>query len=100
MKKKIPKRILIFGKWVKIKRVKKLKKGRMADTNGNTIQILKSVKPREAIGIILHEAWHCYIRRVGIFQTDHCPQIEEIEADGIQSLILENLDFSFKKENF
>ena len=91
---KLPEYLTILGKEVPVIFVEDLRdeKGNQVCgiTDGNEIRICTSVNKKDRLGVMLHEMWHCFIRRSGIIQTNHDVQIEEIEADGFENIIKEN----------
>jgi hypothetical protein len=61
------------------------------DTDGHTISISKGAKKSEHLSILLHEIWHCIIRRSGVYyRSDHDTQLEEQMAEYFQTVIQEN----------
>lgn len=60
-------------------------------TDGDTIWISETVRKSKRIGTALHELWHCYERRSGLwFRKEHDEEIEEVHAEGFQNIVTEN----------
>lgn len=93
---RIPDHVIILGKSVPIEFREKVYddetgEERDAKTNGETILISEDVSKKDIPATILHEMWHCYIRRSGLYQrADHREDIEEIEAEGFANIITDN----------
>lgn len=96
---KLPTSLDILGKDVPIVFTDNLPDTKLADTDGDTIWISNDAKKKELKTIMLHEMWHCYIRRSGIFQTNHSTETEEIESDGFANIIEDNFILTAKRRN-
>lgn len=91
----IPDFVEIYGKEIPVifeDDVKDEKGDELAgDTDGSVIRISLKEKKKEHLGILLHEMWHCYIRRSGIYyREDHDTNLEEQMAEGFATIMQEN----------
>lgn len=94
-KTRIPEWLDIYGRIVHVEYKEKLfnPKGEEldGDTDGEIINISLDAKKKEHLGILLHEMFHCYIRRSGIYyREDWDTNLEEQMAEGFTTIILEN----------
>ena len=87
---KLPEVLVVLGKEIPVVITSNLPEEKLADTDGNTIWLSDKSLKKDRLEIVLHELWHCYIRRSGIFQTTHSVETEEIEADGFANIITDN----------
>lgn len=95
---KLPEYVLVYGVKVPVV-LADLGDEKEGETDGKTIWINTSTPKRKHKGILLHELWHCFIRRSGIIQDpNHNYALEEIEADGVQNLMEDNFIFYPKKQ--
>lgn len=92
---KIPDYVIIYGKEIPVEFKDNLKdsKGNEidGDTDGHKIYIHAKAKKKDHLGILLHEMWHCIMRRTGVYyREDHDEQLEEMQAEFYQTTIQEN----------
>ena len=87
---KLPEKLIVLGKEIPVHYEAKLPDEILGHTDGEAIFISKECKKKDRLSVLLHELWHCFIRRSGIIQTNHDTQVEEIEADGFANVITEN----------
>ena len=87
---KLPETINVLGKVIPVE-LKELGEDVLGDTDGEAIYISTKAKKSDWKGILLHEMWHCYERRSGLFYMEnHDVNIEEIRAEGFANIISEN----------
>jgi len=91
----LPEYVLVYGQEIPVVVVENLtnEKGEelLGDTNGEIIRIDSKCPKKDLKGTLLHELWHCFIRKSGLIQNpDHNEALEEIEAEGFQTIINDN----------
>lgn len=92
---RIPEFLDIYGKEIPVEFEDNIKNSKGddldGDTNGHVIRISNQAKKKEHLAILLHEMFHCYIRRVGIYyREDWDTNLEEQLAEGFATTITEN----------
>ena len=94
-KTQLPEYVIIYGKKIPIIFKDKIydDKGNEldGDTDGHVIRISNEARKTEHLGILLHEMYHCIIRRSGVYyRNDHDTELEEQMAEYFQTVIQEN----------
>jgi len=92
---KLPESLIVYGKEIPVIFVKNLKdetgEELLGDTDGEVIRISTKCPKKDLRGTLLHELWHCFIRKSGIIQDPHHnPALEEIAAEGFQAIMEDN----------
>lgn len=92
---KFPKYVDIYGQRVPVILVPNLKNEAGEELEGNTngkfIWINSDEPKKNWKRTLLHEMWHCFIRRSGVIQDpNHNEALEEVEAEGLQNIIDDN----------
>lgn len=97
---KLPKKIKVFGKEYKLLKEKTGYAG-LCDKEEKTISICPSHKNSyEILHTLIHEIAHATWHENSIGQTELNSQVEEIMANSIATIILDNFNLSLKKELF
>lgn len=92
-------KLSIFGMEVPIKTEKGMRErfGRLGQYNSDskTIVLDANLGPKDKMSTLLHECIHAYVDRMGVY-TAISGQFEEILAEQISKLILENFNVRVK----
>lgn len=93
-------KFFVFGKACKVKKVKNLTidKGATASFSGDDFSITycDSVKDVKLLHALIHELIHATCDRLGLENTSLTDDVEEIFADNIPEVLLENFDIKVK----
>jgi Zn-dependent peptidase ImmA (M78 family) len=91
----------VYGKKVNVKKVKKLMLTKGASgtyhTKSNIIEVDSSLKGEELIHTYIHELIHALCNRLCLENCDLSHDLEEILADNIPTMLLENFDIKCKR---
>lgn len=99
--KKIPKKLIIFGKPHKVTLMPDLHsygtpvRGLFL-INHAEIYLDKNQAPDELLHTLLHECGHAIIQRISISQTGLAPELEEVIVDSFATFITETFNLKLK----
>lgn len=97
---KLPKKLIIFGKTYTLKKERMGYAG-LCDKEERIISICPSQKDSyEILHTLIHEIAHATWHENSIGQTSLHGDVEEIMANSIATIILDNFNLSIKKELF
>jgi hypothetical protein len=90
----------VFGKNIKVKKVKNLciNKQALATYSHTTksIEVDTTLRGKELIHTYMHELIHATVDRLGLHNTQLSHDLEEVLADNIPEMILENFNVTIK----
>ena len=92
----------VFGKKIEVKKVSKLMETRSAtgvyNLREKSITVDSRLKGDELMHTYMHELIHAMVDRIGLHNCDLSHDLEEILADNILEMLLENFDIRCKKK--
>lgn len=91
----------VYGKHIEVKKIKKLMLTKGASGTYNTktctIEVDSSLQKNELIHTYIHELIHALVDRMGLENCDLSHDLEEILADNIPKMLLENFEIKCKR---
>jgi Zn-dependent peptidase ImmA (M78 family) len=88
------KHVVIFGKIVPIVRTKNLMQDRDAlglfHRDKFFIEVDASLKDKDLMLTVIHECFHALVQRAGVYQSGLTHEVEEILAEQLSIMIVEN----------
>ena len=92
----------VHGKKIDVKKIRRLMLTKGAagtfNTKNNVIEVDSSLTGQELIHTYMHELIHALCARLSLENCDLSHDLEEILADNIPTMLLENFDIKCKKK--